>query len=385
MKERLIPAQLRVLSGGPFEKPVFPFPFRFRSPSDPAAVALRKKYRLLETAGQGTDFARARRLKSWVRSQWNHGYHGEGDQETSPQDAIDILARARRGKAFSCWYYRRTFVQCCLAIGLPARELGVCRKGADFPDGIESNYAHAVAEVYCRELKKWVMLDADSNAFYTIGGIPAGALDVHRAWHKDKGRTVKQVLDRPRFVYPAQSPFWDHREFRRVWREFTQNRTVPFYDHVFTHLLNGFPYPPKKIGQKFLWYVGQRPPLLLMGYYGNDLDRFLFVEEEAHFNWPLQQTFLIASMKPGPPSDQVELRLDNTMPFFDRFEISLGRQPFRTVSGHHVSFAFPAGTTVVRARCIDHFGKPGHEATLEVELKPATPALLARRNRKIPR
>src|SRR5512134_3727193 len=103
MNKRLIPTQLRVLLGGPYEKPVFPFPFRFRSPSDPAAVALRKKYRLMEIAGEGSDFARARRLKSWVRSQWNHGYDGEGDQETTPQDALDILKRARRGNALSCW------------------------------------------------------------------------------------------------------------------------------------------------------------------------------------------------------------------------------------------------------------------------------------------
>jgi hypothetical protein len=375
MRKRPIPAQLRLLSGGPFEKPVFPFLFRFRLPSDAAAVALRKRYRLLEIAGGGSDFARARRLKSWVRSQWNHGYDGEGKQETTRQDALDILERARHGASFSCWYYRRVFVQCCLAIGLPAREIGVCRKGADFPDTIRFNTSHAVAEVYCRERGKWVMLDADANAFYTIGGIPAGVLDVHRAWHKNGGRTVKQVLDRPRFVYPAHSPFWDDKTFRRVWRDFTRHRTVDFYDHVFAYLLNGFPDPPAKIGQRCLWYVGERPPLLAMDFYGNDLDRFLFVEDEVHFNWPLQRTFLLASMKPGPPSNQLELRLDHTMPFFDRFEFKVGRQPFRAIRGDRVSIDCPAGTTSVRARCVDCFGQPGHEATLEIDLKPKSPSV----------
>jgi len=373
MKKRLVPAQLHLLSGGPFEKPVFPFPFRFRPPSDPAAVALRRKYRLQEIAGDGTDFARARRLKNWVRRQWNHGYSGEGEQERTRQDALEILARARRGNDFSCWYYRRVFVQCCLAIGLPAREVGVCRGRADFPDGIELNTAHAVAEVYCRELGKWVMLDVDANAFYTIAGVPAGVLDVHRAWHTRKAATVKQVLDPPRFVYPTHSPFWDDRTMRKVWRDFTRHRTVDFYDHIFTHLLSGFPDPPRKIGQRCLWYVGQRSPLLAMNFYGNDLDRFLFVEDEAHFNWPLQRTFALASMKQGRPSNRIELRLDHTMPFFDRFEVSVGRQPFRKIAGNRLVFDCPAGRTLLRARCVDCFGRPGHEATLEIELKPATP------------
>lgn len=370
MKKRLIPAQLRVLSGGPFEKPVFPFPFSFRSPSDPAAVALRKQYRLLEIAGEGTDFARARRLKIWVRRQWNHGYAGEGKQDSTRQDALDILARARRGSDFSCWYYRRVLVQCCLAVGLPAREIGISREGADFPDRIRFNTSHAVAEVYCRDLGKWVMLDADANAFYTIDGVPAGSLDVHRAWHRGKARAVKQVLDRPRFVYPARSPFWDDKQFRRVWRDFTRNQTIPFYEHIFTHARNGFPQPPKKVGQKCIWYVGERPPLLAMDFYGNDLDRFLFVEDETHFNWPLQRTFILTSMKPGPPSNRMDVRLDHTMPFFDHFELKVGRQPFRAVKGDRILFRCPSGRTMVRARCVDRFGQPGHEATLEIELKP---------------
>src|SRR6185503_7028694 len=121
-------------------KPAFSFAFQFRSPEDPAAAALRKKYRLLEVAGDGSDFARARRLKSWVRKHWDHGYDNQGAEHTQPQDALDILALAGRGKRFHCWFYRRTLTQCCLAVGLLAREMGACRKEIDFPDTIGSNH-----------------------------------------------------------------------------------------------------------------------------------------------------------------------------------------------------------------------------------------------------
>jgi hypothetical protein len=379
MNKKNIPAVLRVLSGGPYQKPALPFPWCFRPPDHPSAAALRDTYRLLKVAGEGADFARARRLKSWVRRQWNHGYSGEGDQETRSLDALDILARAQQGQAFACWYYRRTLVQACLAVGLPARELGICRQGADFPDGIRSNTSHAVAEVYCRELRKWVMLDADANAFYTIAGVPAGALEVHYAWLKDRGRTVRQVLDKPRFVYPTFSPVWDAKALARVWRDFTRHRSIDYYEHLFTHTVNGYADPPRKVGQKFLWYVGRRPPLLLMDYYGNDLDRFLFVEEEAHFNWPLQRTFVLASMQKGPPSGRLEVRLEHTMPFFDHFELSLAGRPFNRVRGERLTVSLPAGKTLCRARCVDTFGRSGTEAALLVELKPASPALLARR------
>ena len=187
---------VRVIAAGPTQRPAELLEPAFRPPEHPKAAQLRKRYRLKSVAGEGTDFECARRIKMWARSRWNHGY----DQIQGSDDALRLLAAAATGLNFACGSYARTFVQCSLAAGLPARVVGIHRKEVDFPHGYAGNSGHTVAEVYCREPAKWVLMDTDANCFYTINDTPAGALDLHRAWHERRGENVRQVLDEPLFV-----------------------------------------------------------------------------------------------------------------------------------------------------------------------------------------
>lgn len=367
---RLVPKTLRIVSGGPYQKPSLPFEPIFRSPKHPLAVKLREKYRLFKIAGEGTDFERARRLKSWVRSRWNHGWNHENQQ-----DALDILARAEGGGTFNCGWYSRVFVQCCLAIGLPARMMWASRKNYDFPDGglvFKVNAGHVISEVYCRELCKWVMLDADANAFYQIDGVPMNSLEVHHAWHADRGSKVKQVLDKPSFVIPNQ-PSVSDRQNRQVWKDFTRYQTMDFYHLIRTQLLCGFSNRswPKKGEQRFIYFMEEisPPPPLAMTYKGLNLDRYFFVKEKNHFNWPLDQTFIRAAMIGGKPSRRLEIRLEHNMPFFDHFEVSIAKKPFRRLKGDRSTILLSPGKTLVCARCVDCFGKPGNEANVLVHYK----------------
>jgi hypothetical protein len=82
------------------------------------------------------------------------------------------------------------------------------------------------------------------------------------------------------------------------------------------------------------------------------------------------------------PSNQVEIRLDHDMPFFDHFEMSVNGEGAVRMSGSTETLALPAGKTSITARCVDTFGRPGHEAKLTIDLDPADAELIAMRGRQ---
>jgi len=356
---------VRVRGRGPFARPVEPFEPAFCPPSSPRLAALRRGYRLADVAGEGADFDRCRRIMNWVRSRWNHGYDSIPDRS----DALGLLAAAARGLRFQCSDYATLFVQCCLALGLPARRLGIRRKETDFPHGYLGNHGHSVAEAYCREPAKWVLFDADLNCHYTIAGAPAGALDLHRSWHEHRGRNVAQVLDEPRFVPILQCPGISERQMRKNWRDFSRHRTIDYYFYLTAALAHGYARtdpPPERRGT--LFFAGIVPPPLAVNFRQARPDHVL-VTREDQFNWPIDRTFILASMLGAKPSRRVEVRLQHTMPFFDRFELAVGRGSFRRLRGDAAVLSVPDGLTTVRARCVDGFGRPGHEATVKIETR----------------
>jgi len=367
MPEKRKALVLRVLEGVPCSKPVEALEPVFRPPDHDSAVRLRRAHRLGEVAGEGDDFRRARRLMNWVRGLWNHGYDHAAVEDGS--DALQLIPAGRRGCRFSCGNYAQTFVQCCLAIGIPARRLGIRRRETDFPHGYLGNHGHVVAEAYCRELGKWVLFDADLNGFYTIEGKAAGAVDLHESWHEHRGRNAEQILDEPFFV-----PIYEHREIsreqmRKNWRDFNRHRTIDYYYYVYTWLNQGFAKTDRiGIGNETIFYSAITPPPLALNFREGRIAT-VCAEREEQFNWPTDRTYVLARMLGKRPSRRVELLMEHTMPFFSHFELSVGREAWRRARGGIKVINLPMGRRTVRVRCVDAFGRPGHEARLQIQVK----------------
>lgn len=151
----------------------------------PVLDQLRQRYDLVTIAGEGPSFDRVRRVRDWLKSIFPHGI-----PLTMPAwNALLILDRAHRGvEQFICIHYSVSLVQCCLALGIPARMINVHRGISDsYRIGEEAEAQppvdeHVVAEVWCQELDKWVMFDTDFDCDYSIGGIPCSSHDIHRAF-----------------------------------------------------------------------------------------------------------------------------------------------------------------------------------------------------------
>ena len=358
---------VRVVRGGPWCEPALPFEPVFRPPDLPAAARLRKRFRLQEIAGDGTDFQRARRLMNWVRGRWNHGYdHACVDDQG---DALKLIAAGAKGKRFSCGNYAATFVQCCLCVGLPARRLSIRRKETDFPHGCQGNHGHVVSEAYCRDLGKWVLLDADLNAFYKVDGTPASALELHRSWHRHRGANAQQFLDEPRFVPIVECEGISRRQMQNNWRDFSRHRTIDFYYYLSTWPVQGFSRgEAPDVPNPSVCFVGEKHPPMALNFTEGRIAA-TYTDRDEVVNWPIDRTFLDAGMLGRRPTRRIELRLGHTMPQFSHYELSIGRAPFARVRGKTRVVTLPLGRTTVRARCTDVFGKPGHDASLTFEVR----------------
>ncbi|MGA2066686.1 MAG: transglutaminase-like domain-containing protein [Thermoguttaceae bacterium] len=178
--------------------------FTFDSPKHPKIVQLRTEYKLDELVKDAkTDIERAAALKKWVAGALKFGT--PAPDVFSDWSAVALLARARNGQVVWCGQAAMVFQQACLALGMPARfiELGIPQTPA----------CHFTTEVFLREQGKWAVVDAtplkEYEVYYTVGGVPQSALEMHR--HVVDGTMDKVVEvhpDRSHKVAKKDSPAW---------------------------------------------------------------------------------------------------------------------------------------------------------------------------------
>jgi hypothetical protein len=150
-------------------------PYAFQRPSD-KLKRLRELYNLdaVVAAGQ-TDLDKALLLRNWVRSRWTCNDAGSARRTW---DALEILG-APDNEHGMCVHFATAYYQCALALGFNARPVILT--------------GHFVAEIWCKEPGKWVLMDVESvqpegfrkhgTAFYLHAATrePLGALELHQA------------------------------------------------------------------------------------------------------------------------------------------------------------------------------------------------------------
>jgi len=156
-------------------------PFEYEDPAHPRMKALREKYKLDEVVKDGkTELEKLVRLRDWVAQQW----HFKAPTGHYPDwDADEIMTR----KQGICVQYAIAYVQCCIALGYPARYVCGYHPGT-------MGTAHEVSEVWSNEHRKWVFMDPtrSRNEFCADPktGEPLSLLEVHdrmvRTYYGDK-------------------------------------------------------------------------------------------------------------------------------------------------------------------------------------------------------
>ena len=136
----------------------------------PDYAILRERYSIERIAGKGGDFERAKALTRWLQPKLAH--KGDYDNHISC-NALSLLEYSFERPAFgiNCAAKAETLVECCLALGIYARRLGL------YPNSPYDTDNHVVVEVFDRRRRKWIVLDPTSGGYFTDGTQPLSALE----------------------------------------------------------------------------------------------------------------------------------------------------------------------------------------------------------------
>lgn len=120
---------------------------------------LRTKYNLVKIAGNGSDFARAKKLLHYLAPRLTHSSWYDNHIECNALRLLEYsLNNPEQG--INCLNKSKILVECCMALGIYARRVSIMPFSPyDFDN-------HVVAEIYDRTLEKWIMLDPTSDGYF---------------------------------------------------------------------------------------------------------------------------------------------------------------------------------------------------------------------------
>lgn len=156
----------------------------------PEYKTLNEKYGLEKIAGQGSDFARAKRLLHYLSPRLRH--QSMYDNHV-PCNALDLLEYSLDNPehGINCLNKSKILAECCLALGIYARRVCIMPYSPyDFDN-------HVVTEIYDRELRKWIMLDPTTDGlFVDEQKTPLSLLEIRQKFSNDEFVTFVPSVSR---------------------------------------------------------------------------------------------------------------------------------------------------------------------------------------------
>lgn len=164
--------------------------FKTMDYEDSLLVKLRERYKLKDVVAKAQDEWQGQLLLS----HWINGRIKNGQPTVWPENALEILDQAARGKEFWCSHFALTFMQCAQALGWQARKLGL-----DVYHGPETlgSQHHGAAEVWSNKFRKWIYIDSQSDLHFEKNGVPLSAWEIRTTWLENHGQGVDHVVGVP--------------------------------------------------------------------------------------------------------------------------------------------------------------------------------------------
>ncbi len=145
----------------------------------PEFATLRKEYGIEGIAGRGGDFSMALKLCRWLAPNLSHaGDFSLTGGDGVPHNSLALLGYAfgRRDRGLNCVCKAKILQECCLALGIHARRVGL------YPNSPYDIDNHVVVEIFDRKLKKWCMLDPTTGGYFTDGEKPLSCPEMRRVF-----------------------------------------------------------------------------------------------------------------------------------------------------------------------------------------------------------
>ena len=145
--------------------------------ANPKYEELKSQYPILQVAGKGSDFERALRLCRWLAPNLSHqgDFSLTGNVEINAISLLDY-AFGKKERGINCVCKSKILVECCLALGIYARRIGL------YPNSPYDTDNHVVTEIYDRKKSKWIMLDPTSGGYFSDGKTPLSCLEMRECF-----------------------------------------------------------------------------------------------------------------------------------------------------------------------------------------------------------
>lgn len=152
---------------------------------NPKYEELKSHYPIVKIAGKGGDFERALRLCQWLAPNLSHqgNFSLTSNLEFNSISLLDY-AFGNPEHGVNCAGKAKILVECCLALGIFARRIGL------YPNSPFDTDNHVVTEIYDRKRKKWIMLDPTSGGYFTDGNSPLSCLEMRENFALNSGGSI---------------------------------------------------------------------------------------------------------------------------------------------------------------------------------------------------
>ena len=164
----------------------------------PEFEELRSKYDLVNIAGNGSDFVKAKRLLHYFSPRLTHSSWYDNHIECNALRLLEYsLDRPEQG--INCLNKAKILVECCLSLGIYARRVRIMPFSPyDFDN-------HVVAEIYDGTLEKWIMLDPSTDGYFIDDtNTPLSLLEIRSKFAKAEFTTFVLSADSTKNIHKTR-------------------------------------------------------------------------------------------------------------------------------------------------------------------------------------
>lgn len=158
--------------------------------SCPEYEELREKYELVKIAGTGSDFQKAKRLLHYFAPKLTHSSWYDNHIECNALKLLEY-SFGNPEQGINCLNKSKILEECCLALGIYARRVGIMPFSPyDFDN-------HVVNEIFDKKLNKWIMLDITTDGYFVDENkTPLSLLEIREKFALDEFVTFVKSTDR---------------------------------------------------------------------------------------------------------------------------------------------------------------------------------------------
>ncbi len=299
----------------------------------PEMDTLRNTYQLQKVIEPGkTEFEKMMRLLDWVSTRWEH----DGSKMAADRSALAILREADKGNRYCCANYADVLIECMRALGYPARFVGLARDVTAFETG-----GHGCVEVWSNQYEKWIMFDGQNNAWWEHDNTPLNAHECHRLY-------MSGDLDELEFV--GQHEHFDYPQLRLHW--------IAYFHRVASYWMD----------TNYVLVSDADMPDLIVGKVPTD-DRLTDDYEKVYPR--LNRTMITLHIDSKGPLDSLDVSLDHTTPYFDRFMVRFDETEWKDAKDTF-PWVLHEGENVIEAKSVNSAGVEGRPSRIVLQNNPRT-------------